>query len=153
VFTLDDDEWTIATQLPDPRQHLAATSDGAGRVWVLGGRVEGLDSNLGRVTLIEGTQTTELGELPTPRGGVAAFFAPDVGACLTGGEAPGVAYQAVECMDTEGDLTTLPEMRIGRHGHGAGVVDGIAYVVLGGPAPGLSAHASVEALDLEGIGD
>jgi hypothetical protein len=29
------------------------------------------------------------------------------------------------------------------------VVDGVAYVLLGGPIPGLSAHASVERLDLD----
>ena len=36
------------------REHLAATSDGAGRTFVLGGRVGGLDGNLAIVDLVEG---------------------------------------------------------------------------------------------------
>jgi hypothetical protein len=38
-------------------------------------------------------------------------------------------------------------MIVARHGHGAAVVDGIAYVLMGGPTPGLSAQSSVESLD------
>ena len=35
-----------------------------------------------------------------------------------------------------------------RHGHGAAVVGGSAYAVLGGPEPFLTASSTVEALDL-----
>ncbi len=37
-------------------------------------------------------------------------------------------------------MTTLPELNEAHHGHGAAVVDGVAYVLLGGPEPGLSAE-------------
>jgi hypothetical protein len=33
-----------------------------------------------------------------------------------------------------------------RHGHGIGVVDGVAYALLGGLVPGLDARSSVESL-------
>jgi len=153
VMALAGGAWQGVGALPSgPREHLAAASDGEGRVWLLGGRVGGLDSNVAHVALVDGSEVSALADLPTPRGGVAAFFVPGVGACLTGGEAPDRAFRAVECIDAEGRVTTLAEMRVERHGHGAAAVDGTAYVLLGGPEPGLSAHASVEALDLGGIG-
>jgi hypothetical protein len=45
-------------------------------------------------------------------------------------------------------VTTLPPLNEPHHGHGAAVVDGIAYVLLGGPEPTLSADSTVEALTL-----
>lgn len=147
VFALVDDAWERIGAMPRAREHLAATSDGDGRTWLLGGRVGGLDSNLADVDLVEGGGITPLDALPTPRGGVGAFHLPELGACLTGGEAPDRAFTTVECIDADGVVSTGPEMLVERHGHGAAVVDGVAYVVLGGPVPGLSAHASVEMLD------
>jgi non-specific serine/threonine protein kinase len=147
VFALTDGAWDRIGAMSRAREHLAAASDGDGRTWLLGGRVGGLDSNLGDADLVEGTEITALAALPTARGGVGAFFLPELGACLTGGEAPTGAFTTVECIDAAGEVTTGPDMIIERHGHGAAVVDGAAYVLLGGPVPGLSAHASVERLD------
>lgn len=147
VFALTDGAWDRIGAMPRAREHLAAASDGDGRTWLLGGRVGGLDSNLGDVDMVEGTEITPLGPLPTPRGGVGAFFLPGLGACLTGGETPNGALRTVECVTADGAASSGPEMIVERHGHGAAVVDGIAYVLLGGPVPGLSAHASVERLD------
>jgi hypothetical protein len=147
VFVLADGDWQRIGAMPRPREHLAAASDGEGRTWLLGGRVGGLDSNLGDVDLVEGTSITALDPLPTPRGGVGAFFVPELGACLTGGEAPTGAFRAVECIGSDGTASVGPEMIVARHGHGAAVVEGIAYVLMGGPTPGLSAHPSIESLD------
>jgi len=147
VFALDGERWVEVGMLARPREHLAATSDGDGRVWFLGGRQGGLDSNLGDVDLVEGSEVTTLKAI-SPRGGVAAFFAPGIGACLSGGEAPLRAYTTVECVDGSGRITALPSMNDMRHGHGAGVVGDTAYVLLGGPTPGLSAQASVESLTI-----
>jgi hypothetical protein len=147
VFALADEGWERIGAMPRAREHLAATSDGAGRTWLLGGRVGGLDGNLADVDLVEGASITASDPLPTPRGGVGAFFLAELGACLTGGEAPTEAYTEVECVDVDGGVTTAAPMNVRRHGHGAAVVDGVAYVLLGGPVPALSAHESVEALD------
>jgi Galactose oxidase, central domain len=147
VFALADGAWERIGAMPRAREHLAATSDGAGRTWLLGGRVGGLDANLADVDVVEGASITASDPLPTPRGGVGAFFLPELGACLTGGEAPTEAYTEVECVDVDGAVTTAAPMNVRRHGHGAAVVDGVAYVLLGGPVPALSAHESVEALD------
>jgi hypothetical protein len=152
VYVLAGDAWEELGGLPTLREHLAAASDGAGTVWFLGGRVASLESNLADVALVTGDEITSIGELPTARGGVAAFFVPGIGGCLTGGEAPDRAFAEVECIDAAGRVTTLAPMANVRHGHGAAVVGSTAYVVLGGPTPGFSAHASVEALDIGGAG-
>lgn len=146
VFALADDAWIRLGSMAQPREHLAATSDEAGTVWLLGGRVGGLDSNMGVVETVSGTTIAAIASLPTPRGGVAAFHVPGLGACLTGGEAPDRAYTTVECITSDGTITTLPELNEPHHGHGAAVIDAVAYVLLGGPRPTLSAGATVEAL-------
>jgi non-specific serine/threonine protein kinase len=146
VFALQDGTWQRLGAMPRTREHLAAASDGEGRTWILGGRIGTLESNLADVDLVEGGSVTALDALPTPRGGVGAFYLPELGACLTGGEAVSGAFTTVECVGSDGSIATGPEMRVPRHGHGAAVVDGVAYVLLGGPTPGLSAHSSVESL-------
>ena len=152
VYALAGDAWEPLGTMREAREHLAATSDLQGRTWLMGGRVGGLASNLGTVELVEGDDITLLGGLPTPRGGVAAVHVPGLGACLSGGEAPDRAFTVVECMDADGTVTTLPELLQPHHGHGAAVVDGVAYVLLGGPEPMLSAGSTVESLALDGIG-
>ena len=148
VFALGTSGWAEVGELTRPREHLAATTDGAGRVWLMGGRQGGLDRNVGDVELVEG-DTISLIATVTPRGGVAAFFHPGIGACLTGGEAPSFAFATVECVDAAGRITAMPDMTRRRHGHGAGVVGGIAYALLGGEIQGLSASSTVESLALD----
>jgi len=143
-----DSAWEVAGRLPVAREHLAATSDGAGRTFVLGGRVGGLDKNLAIVDLVEGTSVKTIGELPTERGGVAAFWWPSLGSCLAGGESPGGANPQVECMTADGTVARLPDLGVARHGIGAAAVDGTAYVVLGGRTPGLSTSDITESIAL-----
>ncbi len=135
-------------RLSEAREHLAAASDGAGRTWFLGGRRGGLEGNLGRVDLVEGDTVTTVGDVPTRRGGVAAFHWPSVGPCLVGGESPDGTNPQVECIAADGTTTALPSLAFPRHGLGAVVVDGVAYVLLGGPVPGLTVSATVEMLTL-----
>jgi hypothetical protein len=54
-------------------------------------------------------------------------------------------------MAADGAVMTLPELGQPHHGHGAAVVEGLAYVLLGGPEPTLSAGATVETLALDAI--
>jgi len=149
VFALVGDSWERIGAMARARQHLAAVSDGAGRVWLLGGRVNGVTENLADVELVAGAAIEQLDPLPTARSGVGGFYAPGIGACLTGGEAPDRAFTTVECIDAEGTVTTLPDLNEAHHGHGAAVVDGVAYVLLGGPEPRLSASSVVESFVLE----
>ncbi len=148
VFALADGAWTQIGRLSKAREHLAAASDGLGRTFILGGRVGGLGGNLGAVDLVEGGTVTALGDLPTPRGGVGAFWWPSLGACLAGGESPGGTNAQVECIALDGTVVRLPDLGVARHGVGAAVLDGTAYVVLGGRRPGLFTSDVTETLVL-----
>lgn len=146
VLALTDGEWVQLGAMRAPREHLSATSDGAGRVWLMGGRTLSLDTNTGAVELVEGNVVAPLGELATPRGGAAAFHLENVGACLAGGEQPDRALDAVECVGADGALMTLPPLAIAVHGHGAAVIDGVAYIILGGPEPLLTVSDTIQRL-------
>jgi hypothetical protein len=148
VFALDGGAWQRIGRLPRAREHLAATTNGAGRTFVVGGRVGGLQNNLGTADLVEGGSVTTVGTLPTARGGVGAFWVPSLGPCLAGGESPGGTNPQVECIDAAGSVSVLPDLAVARHGVGAAVVDGIAYVVLGGRQPGLFTSDVTERLPL-----
>jgi Galactose oxidase, central domain len=148
VFAGGPDGFEPIARLSEPREHLAATSDGEGRTWFLGGRNGGLEGNLGRVDVVEDNEVNAAGDLPTPRGGVAAFHWPAVGACLVGGESPDGTNRQVECIAADGTITALPDLAAPRHGLGAAVVDGMAYSLLGGPEPGLFASPTVETMTL-----
>jgi serine/threonine-protein kinase PknK len=149
IFALDasGEGWLAIGELARAREHLAAASDGAGRTWFMGGRQGGLDRNVGDVELVARNEIRLIASV-TPRGGVAAFHAPGIGACLTGGEAPSFAFATVECVDESGRVTALPDMAQRRHGHGVAVVDGVAYALLGGEIQGLNTTATVESLPI-----
>ena len=149
VYALEEETWERVGRMAIAKDHLAATSDGAGTVWLMGGRIGALASNLADVEVVTADGVRQVAQLPTRRGGVAAFFAEAVGACLTGGESPTEAFTTVECVSADGDVTSLPPLNQPHHGHGAAVVDGVAYVLLGGPEPTLSASSVIEALPLE----
>lgn len=148
VHALGGEGWERIGSMTQIREHLSAVSDGEGTTWLLGGRVETLTTNTALVETVVGSTIDTVGELPTGRGGTAAFHHPTLGACLTGGEAPEHAFTVVECIDADGEVGVLPELNEPHHGHGVGVVNGIAYIMLGGPQPLLTAGSTVESLVL-----
>lgn len=148
VVVLDAAGWRELTSLSAPREHLAATSLGAGSVTFMGGRVGGLAGNVGTVDLVSAEGVAGRTEdLSVPRGGIAAFSTPALGDCALGGEGPDGTFGAVECL---GPIrrTTLPGLAVPRHGLGAATLDGRAYALLGGREPGLTVSDVVEVLDL-----
>lgn len=146
VFVLEELGWRRLASLSRPREHLAATSAGAGSVTFLGGR--DASGNLGTVDLVSAEGVVGRTEdLPTARGGIAAFSAGVLGDCVVGGEGPNGTFGAVECVGLF-ETTTLPGLTVPRHGLGAAVMEGRAYVLLGGPQPGLTVSDVVEVLDL-----
>lgn len=152
VLVLDDTEdgeWNEIGALAIARDHLAAASNGDGTVWFLGGRQNDLQRNLDTVDVVAGNEVSVGAAVATPRGGVAAFFSPAHGACLVGGEQPNGTFDEVECTAIDGTTTELPSLARARHGLGAAVVDGVAYVVFGGTEPGLSVSTAVESLPLD----
>lgn len=148
VFGLDGHGWRELTALSAPREHLAATSLGAGSVTFLGGRVGGLDGNLGTVDLVSAEGVVGRTEdLTQARGGIAAFSTTAHGDCVVGGEGPEGTFGDVECIGAI-HRSTLPGLTVPRHGLGAVVLDGRAYALLGGRRPGLTVSDVVEVLDL-----
>jgi hypothetical protein len=148
VFIHDGEGWRRLAALSEAREHLAAASAGVGSVAFLGGRVGGLDGNLGTVDLVSADGVVGRAEdLPTARGGIAAFSAGVLGDCVVGGEGPDGTFPDVECVGASA-TTTLPGLSVARHGLGAAVLDGRAYALLGGPRPGLFVSDVVEVLDL-----
>ena len=148
IFAGGSDGFEPVARLSEPREHLAAASDGEGRTWFMGGRNAGIEGNLARVDLIEGETSNVAGDVPTARGGVAAFYWPSLGACLIGGESPDGTNPQVECLAADGTVTALPDLAAPRHGLGAAIVDDVAYSLLGGPEPGLFVSSTVETLAL-----
>jgi hypothetical protein len=149
VLAWDGERWFALGEMSQPREHLSAASDGAGRVWLLGGRTLTLDTNLGSVEYVEGNLVARVAELPTPRGGAAAFYLPGVGACLAGGEQVSGAYDLVECIGDDLAVVRLPDMPGARHGHAAVIADGAVYVLLGGPEPLLTVSDTVQRLSAD----
>lgn len=150
VDALEDGQWRPLGVLATAREHLAAASDGDGSVWFLGGRRGGIDTNLADVDVASGNAVRAAGALPTARGGIAGFYAPEVGACAAGGEGPDGTFADVECLSADGTAARLPDLAESRHGIGALTLDGTAYVLLGGPEPGLTVSGTVQALRLPG---
>lgn len=149
IFALEDGSWAAIGSLSAPRQHLAATSDGRGRVWFLGGRLMALADNTGAVDLVADGGVTPLGAAITPRSGLGAFWLRGAGGCAVGGETPGGTLPTVECVDESGAVAALPPLGVARHGLGVASLDRVAFALLGGTEPGLYVSATNEALRLD----
>ena len=147
VWALEDGEWRHVGSLSLARQHLAATSDGRGQAWFLGGRIVSLAENVGIVDHVAGDVVTRLDASIEPRSGLGAFWSAS-GACAVGGETPGGTVATVECVDAGGAVRDLPPLGVARHGVGAAVLDGVAYAMLGGRVPGLYVSEIAEVLVL-----
>jgi hypothetical protein len=146
VWALAGDQWQRLGELKPGREHLAAASDGNGTTWFLAGRLGGLDTNRTEVDLVTGDRVAPIGSVPTARGGVAGFAAPGLGGCVAGGEQPSGTFSNVECISASGVVTTLAPLRVSRHGLGAAFVGNVAYVLSGGPQPGLTVSNTTQAL-------
>lgn len=149
VYALAGEEWEPLGVLAEARQHLAATTDGEGRTWVLGGRHTSLATNVGTIELLVDAEVELVAADLTPRSGVGAFWLAGLGACLVGGETPDGTSAAVECVDAAAQLTELPPLDVARHGIGVALLDDGAYAVMGGEEPGLFVSAVVERLPAE----
>jgi N-acetylneuraminic acid mutarotase len=134
---------------PTQREHLAVTAAG-GRVYAIGGRTAGYDTNL---ALVESWRPGERRwrlepPLPEPRGGTGAAA---VGGTIVsiGGEAPSGTLAHVYTFDVaRRRWSGLPDLPTPRHGLGVVAVRDTIYVLAGGPEPGLHVSAANEALRL-----
>lgn len=145
-FDLRRGKWRLVAG-PTPREHLAVVA-AQGRVYALGGRTAGLDTNLATVESWRPGERRWRREpsLPEPRGGTGAAT---MGARIVsvGGEEPAGTIRSVYVFDTRfrtwsraGDLPRP------RHGLGVATVNATVYVVGGGEKPGLFVSDANEAL-------
>jgi N-acetylneuraminic acid mutarotase len=145
----DGNSWTDAANMPTPREHLAAVSDGS-YVYTVGGRFLSADKNSAAFERFDpqsGTWT-KLVDMPTPRGSYGATFI-DGRVVAVGGEEPTQVLAVVEMYDiADGKWSTLTPMPTARHGEAVATVGNTVYVIGGADRPSHEGGtATVEALD------
>jgi serine/threonine protein kinase/N-acetylneuraminic acid mutarotase len=145
----DGESWTQAADLPSPREHLAAVSDGV-YVYAVGGRNLSADENSAAFDRFDPKSGNweKLPDMPTPRGSYAAAFIE--GRIVTvGGEEPTRVLATVEMYDIANrKWTTLAPINTPVHGQVVAAVGSTLYCIGGADRPTHeSPVATVEALD------
>lgn len=143
------DRWRFAPA-PTPREHLAVTV-AAGRIYALGGRTAGYDTNM---SVVESWRPGERAwrlepPLPEPRGGTGAAA---VGKTIVsvGGEAPAGTIASVYAYDiTRRAWRRLPDVPTPRHGLGVAAAAGRIFAIGGGRTPGLAVSDVAESLAVD----
>ena len=132
----DGSKWSDGPNLPTPRDHLAAASDGT-YVYAVGGRLLSADKNVGNLDRYDPSAKTwsKLPDMPTPRG--------DLGAAVVGGRVVAVGgesvtsvFPTVESFDINNRLwSSLPPMLTPRHGIAVATIDTSVYAIDGAQVP------------------
>jgi hypothetical protein len=153
VYDIAGDRWSTAPGPPTPREHLGGAGFG-GRVYTIGGRTGGLDSNLDAFEVYDpGTgRWSSLPRLPTRRGGLAAAATCSGQLVAVGGEGKSTFAEAEAYDVGTGAWRRLPPMPTPRHGLGVVAIATTVYTFAGGPQPGLHVADTAEAIDLAGLG-
>jgi N-acetylneuraminic acid mutarotase len=145
----DGQSWKDAADLPTPREHLAAVSDGT-YVYTVGGRFLSADKNSAAFERFDpqSGQWTKLVDMPTPRGSYGATYI-DGRIVAVGGEEPTQVLATAEMYDiAEAKWISLPPMPTARHGEVVAAVGDTGYCIGGANRPTHEgAVATVEALD------
>lgn len=145
----DGQSWTQAADLPTPREHLAAVSDGE-YVYAIGGRALSSDENSAAVERFDPESGTweELANMPTARGSYGAAFI-DGRIVAVGGEEPTRVLATVEMYDTtNGKWSTAAPINTPVHGQVVAAVGSTVYCIGGADRPTHEGPvAIVEALD------
>jgi N-acetylneuraminic acid mutarotase len=138
VYDITRRTWSRAPG-PTRREHLGVTALN-GRLYAVGGRTAGFDTNLAAFEVYRpgARRWLRLAPVPGKRGGTAAGA---VGRFVVsaGGEAPGGTIRTVFAYDTRSRRwRRLPNLPTPRHGLGVVGAGGRVYVVAGGRQPGLA---------------
>jgi non-specific serine/threonine protein kinase len=146
VYDPDTGRWSTLPG-PTPRQHLASAAAG-GRIYAVGGRTAGYDTN---VATVESWAPGERRwrrepDVPEPRGGTGAAAVRGQ-VVSAGAEAPAGTSAAVYAFDVASRRwSRLPDLPTARHGLGVVGFGGQGYVIGGGPEPGLTVTGANEVL-------
>ncbi len=147
ALDLREHRWS-ALAGPTPREHLAAAAL-AGRVYAVGGRLAGVDTNLDLVESLRARTWAKAAPVPEARGGTGAAAA---GGRLVsvGGEAPSGTLAAVFAFSpASGSWTRLPDLPTPRHGLAVVGIGTRVYAIGGGPRPGLFVSGANESLSVD----
>jgi N-acetylneuraminic acid mutarotase len=148
IYDIARDRWSTHPG-PTPREHLAVTALG-GRIYAIGGRTAGFDTNLNLVEVYNPRtdRWKRLPRLPGKRGGTGAA---GLGRWVVsvGGEAPPGTIRTVYGFDVKRRRwVKLPNLPTPRHGLGVVAVGHRVYVIGGGTRPGLSVSSANEFLTI-----
>jgi N-acetylneuraminic acid mutarotase len=152
VYDISAERWRVRPPVTTLRQHLGAAAFG-GKVYVIGGRTHGLDTNLGVVERLNPTtgRWRKLPDLPTARGGLAATATGNGYVVAVGGESPSGTNPEAEAFEvSSGRWLSLAPLPTPRHGLAVVALGNVVYVIGGGPEPGLTYSDANEAIDLTG---
>jgi Caspase domain/Kelch motif/Galactose oxidase, central domain len=142
VFALQNGAWrTVRGTLKQPRDNLAAASDGRGSVWFLGGSNATKTKLYRTVERVRGESVVRLPDLFAPVRTPAAVWWPGAGACLLGGQ--GNLDGRVSCVARPADAWDPPPLSRPRGGLAAAIVGDYCYTV-GGYFGTTSASATTE---------
>ena len=147
----DGKSWKDAADIPTPRDHLAAASDGK-YLYAVGGRALSADKNFGALERYDPASDSwkKLPNMPTPAGGLgAAIVAGQLVA--VGGESPTSVLDTVQSFDLRTNKwSKLPSMETPRHGTAVAAIGDSLYVIAGAEATGhVHSTPTVEALDFK----
>ncbi len=145
----DGTSWKDAADMPTPREHLAAVSDGT-YAYSIGGRFLSSDKNSAALERFDpgSGKWTKLVGMPTPRGSYGATYI-DGRIVAVGGEEPTQVINVVEMYDiAEQKWSTLAPMPTPRHAEVVATVGNTIYAIGGANRPTHEGPiATVEALD------
>ncbi|HEV3365331.1 MAG TPA: hypothetical protein VG795_14575, partial [Acidimicrobiia bacterium] len=151
ILRLGAPAWEPGPDLPNPTEHLAATTGATsqgGRVYSIAGRYRSLEGNLDTVySFVPGEREWRREpRLRRARGGIGAA-APAGNPCVAGGEAPDGTIASVECL-LKGRWQEVATLTVPRHGVAVVAVGRTLHVIGGGPKPGLFVSDAHESFDL-----
>jgi N-acetylneuraminic acid mutarotase len=132
---------------PAPREHLAVTA-AQGRIYALGGRRAGWDTNVATFQsyVPGGKRWLTLPPVPSTRGGTGAAVASGRVVSI-GGEEPNGTIRSVYAYDLAARTwSSLPDLPTPRHGLGVVALGARVYAVGGGTVPGLSVSGTTESI-------
>jgi non-specific serine/threonine protein kinase len=148
----DGERWTDVAEIPTPREHLGAASDGR-YLYAVGGRALSADQNSGTLERYDpaGDSWTKLEGMPKPSGSVGVAFAAGRVVAI-GGEGTTSVSDAVQAYDIpKGSWSQLPSLPAARHGVAVAAIEDSLYAIGGATEPGhIGSTKEAEVLDLSG---
>ena len=148
----DGERWTDVAEMPTPREHLAAASDGR-YLYAVGGRGLSADKNSTALERYDPANDswTELEGMPRAVGSVGAAYAGGRVVAI-GGEGTTAVSDAVQAYDIQHrKWSSLPALPTARHGVAAAAIGDAVYAIGGATSAGhLGSTKEAEVLDLSG---